>query len=326
VRRRDLIALVTASLATPVAVRAQQSSTPIVGFLHSASSSYLEHFAPAVREGLKETGYVEGRNVVIEYRAADGRYDRLPDLAADLIGRKVVVILAAGGSEPAKAAKQVSATTPIVFVTAGDPIAAGLVASLSRPGGNLTGVSLLGAELEPKRLELLNELVPGEAPIGVLVNPGYPDADRQAHELAEAAAVLKRQISIARASTEEEVDAAVAKTVQQRAGAMLIAQDPFFISRRERLVWLMAHYKLPAIYFQRNFTEIGGLISYGADFADGYRLAGVDVGKILQGTSPADLPVVQSAKFELVINMKTAKALGITVPQLLLGRADEVIE
>ncbi len=210
-RRRDLIALVTASLATPVGVRAQQSATPIVGFLHSASPSYLDHFAPAVREGLKETGYIEGRNVVIEYRAADGRYDRLPDLAADLIGRKVAVILAAGGSEPARAAKQVSATTPIVFVTAGDPIGAGLVASLSRPGGNLTGVSLLGAELEPKRLELLNELVPGEAPIGVLVNPEYPDADRQAHELAAAAAVLKRQISIARASTEQEIDAAVAK-------------------------------------------------------------------------------------------------------------------
>jgi putative ABC transport system substrate-binding protein len=326
-QRREFMTLVGgATAAWPLAARAQQAM-PVVGFLHSLSSSYiLPLFAPAVRQGLAETGYIEGQNVAIEFHSAEGQYDRLPDLVAKLVDRKVALILAAGGSEPAIVAKAATTTIPIVFVSAADPIKAGIVASLNRPGGNVTGVSLLGSALEAKRLGLLHEIVPDATSIGVLVNPKYPDADLELQELQEAATVIKRQINVVRASTVSEIDTAVATVAQQGVGALLITQDAFLNSRHEQLVSLAALHKLPAIYDQREFAEIGGLISYGTRFADGYRQAGVYVGKILKGTNPGDLPVVQPTKFDLVINLKTAKTLGLTIQPTLLARADDVIE
>jgi putative ABC transport system substrate-binding protein len=326
-RRREFITILgSAAGVWPIAARAQRPKMPVVGFLGSFTSSYTERFAPAIRQGLNEIGYIEGQNVVIEYRSAEGHYDRLPSLAADLIDRKVAVILAAGGSEPAKATKAATATIPIVFVSAADPVKAGIVASLNLPGGNVTGVSLLGSALEAKRLGILNEIVPGVASIGVLVNPTYPDAELQLREQQEGAGVIKRKIVTVRASTESEIDAAIATVAQQGAGALLVAQDPFLAGRREQIVALAVRYRLPAIYFNRDFAEIGGLISYGANFADGYRQAGILVGKILRGTNPADLPVMQPIKFELVVNLKTAKSLGLAIPESFLLRADEVIE
>jgi putative tryptophan/tyrosine transport system substrate-binding protein len=244
-----------AAVVGPLAAEAQPPAVPVIGFLGSLSSSYAEHFAPAVRRGLNETGYVEGQNVAIEYRLAEGQYDRLPRLAADLVDRKVAVIFAVGGSDPAKAAKAVTVTIPIVFVSAADPIKAGIITSLNRPGGNITGVSLLGSALEAKRLGLLHEIIPGVTPIGVLVNPKYPDVDIQLRELQEAASAIKRQINVARASTESEIDTAFATVVQQGAGALLVAQDPFFGSRHDQLVALAARYKLPAIYYQRQIRR-----------------------------------------------------------------------
>jgi putative ABC transport system substrate-binding protein len=280
---------------------------PVIGFLHSGSSEYMGGFGPAVRQGLNVTGYNEGQNVVIEYRAAEGQYDRLPGLVADLVKRKVAVILAAGGSDPAKAAKAATATIPIVFISAADPVKVGIVTSLSRPGGNVTGVSLLGSALEAKRLGLLHQLVPGAASVGVLINPKYPGSDLQLREVQDAASAIKRQINIAHASTEAEIDAAISTLAREGSAALLVAQDPFFGSRREQLVALAARYKLPAIYYQNEYAKAGGLVSYGTDFADGYRQAGIYVGRILKGEKPADLPVVQPTKFELVINLKTAK-------------------
>ena len=299
---------------------------PVVGFLSSLSSSYIDRLAPAVRQGLSETGYIEGHNVTIEYRSAEGQYDRLPGLVADLVGRNVDVILTAGGSDPVKLAKGATATIPIVFISAADPVRAGVVTSFSRPEGNVTGVSLIGSALEAKRLELLQQLIPGVSLIGVLVNPKYPDADFQVREVREAAGVINRQIDIVRASTEPEIDTAFATLAQRRADALLVTQDVLFNSRRDQLVALALQYKLPAIYNQREYAEIGGLMSYGTHFADGYRQAGVYVGKILKGTRPSDLPVLQPTKFELVINLKSAKAFGLDVPPQLLARADEVIE
>jgi putative ABC transport system substrate-binding protein len=326
-RRRDFVTLLGgAAVAWPLAARAQQPVMPVIGFLSSVSSNYMALHAPAFRQGLNETGYVEGQNVMIEYRSAEGQYDRLPSLVADLVDRKVAVILATGGSDPAKAAKAATATLPIVFVSGADPVKAGIVTSLNRPGGNVTGVSLLGSALEAKRLGLLHEIVPGAASIGVLVNPKFPDADLQLRELQEAAGVIKQPINIVRASTESEIDMAFATVAQQGAGALLVVQDAFFVSQREQLVALAARYKLPAIYPQREFAEIGGLISYGTDFAGSYRQAGIYVGKILKGAKPADLPVMQPTKFELVVNLKTAKSLGLTIPESFLLRADEVIE
>jgi putative ABC transport system substrate-binding protein len=247
-------------------------------------------------------------------------------LVADLVKRKVAVILAAGGSDPAKAAKAATATIPIVFISASDPVKVGIVMSLNRPGGNVTGVSLLGSALEAKRLGLLHELVPGAASIGVLINPKYPDSNLQLREVQEAASTIKRQINIVHASTEAEIDAAISTLAQQGSVALLVAQDPFFGSRREQLVALAARYKLPAIYYQNEYAKVGGLVSYGTDFADGYRQAGIYVGRILKGEKPADLPVVQPTKFELIINLKTAKTLGLDVPPHLQQLADEVIE
>jgi putative ABC transport system substrate-binding protein len=324
-RRRAFIAGLGSAAACPVVSRAQQGM-PVVGFLSSLSSSYIERLAPAVRKGLNESGYVEGQNVVIEYRSAEGQPDRLPGLVTELISGKVAVILAAGGTEPARIAKAATTTIPIVFISAADPVKANVVTSFSRPEGNVTGVSLIGSALEAKRLELLQQLVPKVSLIGVLVNPKYPDADVQVREVQEAAGVIKRQIEIVRASTESEIEAAFGALAQRNAEALLVAQDVFFNSHREMLVTLAARHKLPAIYNQREYPEMGGLISYGTHFADGYRQAGVYVGKILKGARPSDLPVLQPTRFEMVINLKSAKAFGLEVPPQLLARADEVIE
>lgn len=326
-RRRELVTLFGGAAASwALGARAQQAAVPVVGFLTSLSSGYNERYAPAFLQGLSETGYREHKNFVIEYRSADGQYNRLPGLAADLIGHKVSLILVGGGSDPAKVAKAATATIPIVFVSAADPIAAGIVTSLNRPGGNITGVSMLGSTLEAKRLGLLGEIIPGAALIGVLVNPKYPDVDLQLRELQEAAGLLKRQINIVRASSETEIDTAFATIAQKGAGALLVAQDPFFTTRREQLAKLAVRYKLPGIYALREFPAAGGLMSYGASIADAYRLAGIYAGRILKGEKPADLPVQQSTKFELVINLKAAEALGLSVSMQLQQRADEVIE
>jgi putative ABC transport system substrate-binding protein len=325
-RRRDFLRTIAAWAAWPLAARGQQPAVPVIGFLHSLSSNYIAQFAPGVRQGLGETGYVEGQNVAIEYRSAEGQYDRLPGLVADLLDRKVAVILAAGGSDPAKVAKAATSTIPIVFVSAADPVKAGLVASFNRPGGNVTGVSLIGSTLEAKRLEFLHQLVPANAMIGALVNPKYPDAELQQRELREAASVMKRRIDIVPASTDSEVESAFAAIAAQGGRAVLVGQDAFFNTRRQQLVTLAAHRGLPAIYNQREYVEIGGLMSYGTNFKDGYRQAGVLIGKILKGANPAEMPVMQPTLFELVINLKTAQALAITFPPGLLAIADEVIE
>ena len=326
-KRREFITLLGGAAAWPLAARAQQPAMPVIGFLSSLSGDYMSYRMPAFSQGLNDTGYIEGQNVAIEYRSAEGQYGRLPGLAADLVDHKVAVIFAAGGSDPAKAAIAATATIPIVFLSAADPVKAGIVTSLNRPGGNVTGVSLLGSALEAKRLGLLHEIVPGAASIGVLVNPKYPDADLELRELQEAASAINRPIIVVRASTEPEIDAAFATVAQQGVGALLVAQDPYFgSSRRDQIVALAARYKLPAIYNNRDFTKYGGLVSYGTDFADQFRQAGIYVGKILKGAKPADLPVLQPTKFELVINLKTAKALGLTIPSGVLSIADDVIE
>jgi putative ABC transport system substrate-binding protein len=325
VKRRDFITLIGAAATWPLAARAQQPvRTPVVGFLNSESRSAFGRRLDPFHRGLAEGGYVEGQNVIIEYRWAEGQYDRVPALAADLVHQKVSVVVA---NYPAVLeAKKATDTIPIVFTSAADPVAIGLIASLNRPGANVTGIYLVAQALEAKRLDLLNKLVAAAASIGVLVNPQFRDADRQLHELQDAAIGLKRKIQILRATNNEEIDTAFAATADERLAGLLVVSDPFFARRRNQLVALAARYKLPAIYNTREFAESGGLITYGSDFADAYRLAGNYVGKILKGTQPADLPVVQPTKFELVINLTTAKALGLTVPEQLLALADEVIE
>jgi putative ABC transport system substrate-binding protein len=326
-RRREFIGLIGgAAAAWPLEGRAQQSAKPVIGFLASLSSAYVAHFTPAFRAGLSETGYIDGQNVLIEFRSAEGQYDRLTALAAELVDRKVAVIVATGGSEPAKVAKASTASIPIVFISAADPIRAGVVISFNRPGGNITGVSLLGSALEAKRLELLHEMVPGASPIAVLLNPKYPDFDLQLRELQDAANVINRKLVVARASTQTEIDAAFTMVTQQAASALLVAQDAFFNSQRDYLVAVAARFKLPAIFNQREQAEGGGLFSYGTNFADGYRQAGVYAGKLLKGAKPSDLPVLQPTKYEFVINLRTAKTLGLAVPPSLLALADEVIE
>jgi putative tryptophan/tyrosine transport system substrate-binding protein len=326
-RRRKFIRLMGgAAVAWPLAARAQQASLPVIGSLSIGSAEPWKPLIAGFLEGLKEAGLVEGRNVHIEYRWAEGQSDRLPGLAAELVERKVAVILANGGSAPAKAARAVTSTIPIVFVSSADPLRAGIVTSLNRPGGNVTGVSMLGSVLESKRLGLLHEVFPGPMPIGVLLNPKYPDVKPELSELEEAAGTLKRKIIVVYAGTVPEIDTALVSVAQQGAGALLVAQDPFFGSRREQLVGLAARHKLPAIYVEREFAKLGGLLSYGTNFTEAFHQAAIYVAKILKGANPADLPVLQPTKFELVINLKTAKALGITIPNSMQLLADEVIE
>jgi putative ABC transport system substrate-binding protein len=311
---------------SPFGAYAQPSGQPTIGLLHSTSLGYFSKFLSSVRQGLGQSGWVDGQNVNIEYRWAEGHPDRLPALAAELVQRQVTAIFTVGGSAPARAAKAATSTIPIVFISAADPIKAGLVASLSRPGGNVTGVSLIGSELEAKRLALLHQLLPAAATISVLINPKYPDADRERRELQQAADTLKERMEFVNASSSDEIDAAFATMAQQHAGAVLVAQDIVFNTRSAQIVALAARYRLPAIYNQREYAAGGGLLSYGTHFADGYRQAGVYIGKVLKGEKPADLPVQQPTRFEMVINLKTAKTLGLDIPPTLLALADEVIE
>jgi len=328
VKRREFITLLGgAVLAGPVSVLlAQQSAMPMVGFVTGLSSNYVTGRKPAFRRGLREVGYVEGKNVVVEYYSVEGQSDRLSGVVTDLIERKVSVIVAVGGTDPAKAAKAATTIIPIVFISAADPLGAGIVTSLNRPEGNITGVSILGTSLEAKRLGLLHDIVPGTSPIGVLVNPRFSDADLELREVEEAAGLVRRQIHVVHASAESEFEGAFASLARQSVGGLLIASDPFFASHRDQLIALAARYKLPTMYHQREFAEAGGLVSYAPDFADGYRQGGVYAGKILKGAKPADLPVMQSSKFEFVINLKTAKALGVKFSDNVLTLADEVIE
>jgi putative ABC transport system substrate-binding protein len=318
-RRRELMLL----------VGGQQKSMPVIGFLHSGSPGPAAPFVAAFHQSLSDNGYVVGQNLAIEYRWAEGRYDQLPALAADLVGRKVEVIVAGGGTPPVLAAKGATSTIPIVFANVGNPVETGLVASLARPGGNLTGFSILLGELVPKRIELLAELVPQATVIGLLVNPTNPANETNEstiRDVQEAARAKGMQLGILKASSESEIDAAFASLAQRHAGALIVAADPLFFIRREQLVALASRDAVPAAYAWREFVAAGGLISYGPSAAGTYRQVGIYVGKILKGAKPADLPVQQPTKFELVINLKTAKALGLTMPQTLLARADEVIE
>jgi putative tryptophan/tyrosine transport system substrate-binding protein len=298
----------------------------VIGYLDAGSAGMRASLVAALRQGLSETGYVEGQNVAIEFRWAEGSYDRLPALAADLVGRKVDLIATGGGNVSALAAKNATSTIPIVFVSGGDPVGAGLVASLGRPGGNLTGFSNIAAELRLKRIELLSELVPQARVIALLVNPTNLPNEPAIREAQEAARAKGVQLQILKASTESEIEAAFASLAQLHAGALVIGGEPFFASRREQLVALASRHAVPAIYDWREFVAAGGLISYGTSLPAVFRQAGIYAGKILKGAKPADLPIQQPTTFELVINLKTAKALGLTVPQPLLARADEVIE
>jgi putative ABC transport system substrate-binding protein len=324
-QRRDFITLLGgAAAARPLAARAQQPALPVIGFINSTSPDRYAPMAVAFRQGLKEAGYVEGQNVAIEYRWANGQYDRLPGMVDDLVRRQVSVITA---NTPANVmVKTATSTIPIVFTTGTDPVRLGLVASLNRPGGNVTGVTVLAEEVAPKRVELAHELVPGATRIGLLVNPRNPSAEALTTASGEAAITLGLQLDVLRASTGVEIEDAFANLVQKQAGALVTDADVFFTTQAERLVALATRYSMPVIYGIGVFPPAGGLMSYGGNVAEAYRLAGIYAGRILKGDKPADLPVQRSTKVELIINLKTAKALGLTVPLSLLGRADELIE
>jgi putative tryptophan/tyrosine transport system substrate-binding protein len=323
--RRDFITLLGGAAAWPVTARAQQPAMPVIGFLASSSPVPYSRFLAAFQQGLSETGYIAGQNVAIEYRWAEGRYDRLPALAADLVRRQVAVIVT-GGGPAAPAAKGATTTIPIVFQIGVDPVEVGLVPSLNRPGGNLTGVTILGIELGPKRLELLHQLIPTAPAVGALVNPTRPNAETESKDLQAAAGKLGLQLHILHAGTERNFDTVFATVDQLRIGGLVIGGDPLFNSQTEQLAALTIRHGVPAIFQFREFAAAGGLLSYGASFTDSFRQVGLYAGRVLKGEKPADLPVQQSTKVELVINLKTAMALGITVPLSLLALADEVIE
>jgi putative ABC transport system substrate-binding protein len=326
-RRREFITLLGgAAVAWPLAARAQQPTMPIIGFLSGNRADALPQFTAAFREGLSAAGFVEGKNVAIEYRWADAHLERVPSLALDLIRRRVNVIYTTGGDVPTLVAKGATATIPIVFTTGSDPVAMGFVASLNRPGGNVTGVSFILSQLGPKRVELLHELLPRAAVVGLVLNPNIPNAEPDAAEMQAAARGLGLQTHILRATSDQELDTTFAKLVELKIDALLVIPDPSFQSRRDLFARLAARYAVPTIYYSREYVAAGGLLSYGASFTAMYRQAANYVGRILEGAKPADLPVVQPTKFELAINLKTAKALGLTVPPSLLARADEVIE
>ena len=324
--RREFITLVGGAAAWPLVARAQQSAMPVIGYLYAGSSAPVASLIAVFRDGLAENGYIEGRNVMIEYRYADGRYDRLPDLAADLVRRHVAVIVTPPSTAAALAAKGATRTIPIVFAVTDDPAKLGLVASLSRPGGNATGVNFLVAELVAKRLALLRELVPAAVRVVVLVNPDNANTDSVTKDLKQAAPALDMRIDVIHARDSREIEAAFAALVRTKADALLVGPDSVFQNRRVQLATLAARHAVPTVFPVREFVEVGGLLSYGTSLTNAYRQLGVYTGRILKGTKPGELPVVQSTKFELLINLPTARALGIDIPSTLLARADEVIE
>jgi putative ABC transport system substrate-binding protein len=325
-RRQFISALGGAAVVRPLAAHAQQPVMPVIGFLSSAAFNAYGEGVPAFRRGLNETGFIEGQNVAIEYRSAGGQYDRLPALASDLVSRKVSVLATAGGIPPALAAKAATATLPIVFIMGSDPVKAGVVASLNRPEGNVTGVSFLINSLGTKRVELISQLVPRASTIGMLANPNNPDAEIETRDAQAAAQALGRKLLIVKSSPGSDLEVAFATLVEQGVGALAVSGDPFFEAHRDQLIALAARHMMPAIYVLREDPAAGGLMSYGTSISGAFRQGGVYVGSILKGTKPSDLPVIQSTKFELVINLKTAKALSLDVPPTLLAVADEVIE
>jgi putative ABC transport system substrate-binding protein len=326
-RRRDFMTGIAGSAAAwPLAARAQHPAMPVVGFLTARGQEESTHLAEAFRRGLGENGYVEGRNVTIEYRWADGRYDLLPAMATELASRPVTVLAAAGGQPAALAAKTATTTIPIVAAFNADPVAAGLVGSLSRPGGNVTGVSNLSTLLEPKRLGVLREMMQAAGTVGVLLNPTFPLSADQLKDIEQAAQAIGQPIDVLRASTDSEVEAAFESIAERRIPALLVASDPFFSSRRDHLAILAARAAVPTMYGFRDYVVAGGLLSYGIDLSDVYRQLGLYVGRVLKGAKPAELPVQQPIKFEFVINLKTAKTLGIKIPDNMVSLADEVIE
>ena len=325
-KRRTFITLLGGAAAWPVTAHAQQRGLPVIGLLSSRSAATDTNLIAVFRQALNEGGFVEGQNVVIDYRWADGQYDRLPALATSLVRRQVAVIVTIGGEVSGLAAKAATATIPIVFVAGTDPVAIGLVSSLNRPGGNITGHSVMFSEQTAKRLGLLQELVPKASLIGVLVNPSYSGFDLQLQQLQEAAGALRQELRVESAHTEREIGAAFEAIIQRRARAILVANDPFFFNRATQFVVLAARHAIPTLYFRRELAEIGGLMSYGSNADDAYRVLGTYAGRILKGEKPGDLPFQLPTKFELVINLSTARAIGLDVPPTLLARADEVIE
>jgi len=326
-RRREFITLVGGAATWPFAAWAQHPTMPVIGFLSSRSPGEAASVLRAFHQGLEQTGYVEGKNVSIEYRWAEGHYDRLPTLAAELVRRKVALIAATGGEPSPLAAKAATSTIPVVFTLGGDPVEAGLVASLNRPGGNLTGTTIMGLEMGPKRLELLRQLKPNATTVAMLLNPNFGStALNEVRDVQDAGRVLGIKIIVLNASTETEIDTAFQTSAQKKADGLIVATDPFLLGQRNQLVRLSEHHKLPTVYFLREFVDAGGLISYGPDIVDGYRQAGVYAGQILNGASPASLPVWRPTRFLLFLNLKAAKTLGLAVPPSLLVAADEVIE